>query len=227
MTAAGSRWGATLVMLLVATTALSCHNQETQPPSTTEESLNLLKPIPLKDVCERLVDDRTSSELEEGEVYARNIAALFSHVPRLLRQKKLTEPLSVCTFSLDPTEKERIDIGFAWSNDGFPLEGKRHSKDHSTRYRISSDVVAESKQKTQDMNIWVRCEAQDPSSGEEEKNFSVLKGLLTDRVGISDQARLRLLVESARRVTAHMGCENEPEFPDVSDVSESAPLPRR
>jgi hypothetical protein len=202
------------VPLLVATSAACTgHNQ---PPPSDAESFDFTESTPVEDVCESLVDERTGSEIGREEVYASEAVALFSHVPRLLRKGETSEPLSVCAFWLDPRRKSELNIRFSWSKEEFPGERKINS---ATVHRINSDVTVEVDGKMREANIWLRCHVAWPSDGRgREARFPVLEGSLIDRVGISEQARTRLLTESARRVAGQMDCKNNPSLPALSEL---------
>jgi hypothetical protein len=208
-------WTRILSVSLLVATAAACTGHS-QPPPSGAESFDFTESTPVEDVCESLVDERTESEIGREEVYASEAVALFSHVPRLLRKGETSEPLPVCTFWLDPRRKSELNIRFSWSKEEFPGERQINS---ATVHRINSNVTVEVDGKAREANIWLRCHMEGPSgSREREARFPVLEGSLIDTVGISEQARTRLLTESARRVVRQMDCKNNPSLPALSEL---------
>lgn len=208
-------WTRILSVSLLVATAAACTGHS-QPPPSDIESFDFTESTPVEDVCEGLVDERTESEIGREEVYASEAVALFSHVSRLLRKEETSEPLSVCTFWLDPHRKSELSIRFSWSKEELP--GERQN-DSATAHRINSDVTVGVDGKTREANIWLRCHMEWPSASRERGARSpVLEGSLIGTVGISEQARTRLLTESARRVAGQMDCKNNPSLPAFSEL---------
>lgn len=208
-------WTRILSVSLVVATAAACTGHS-QPPPSDIESFDFTESTPVEDVCEGLVDERTESEIGREEVYASEAVALFSHVSRLLRKEETSEPLSVCTFWLDPHRKSELSIRFSWSKEELPDE---RQSDSATAHRINPDVTVGFDGKTREANIWLRCHMEWPSGSRERGARSpVLEGSLIGTVGISEQARTRLLTESARRVAGQMDCKNNPSLPALSEL---------
>lgn len=200
-----------------ATMTLACSEQGSPPASHAKENDMFLERTPVEEACENVIDGRTRKDIGREEVYTRNQIALFSHVPDRLRRENLAAPMTVCSFSLDSAEEEKIDISFSWSSGGSPFD--LGFEDRSSVHQLNPDVAISREGTPHETKLWTRCRLRQAPRGQKGEPFSsVLEGSLTDKVGISSLSRTRLLVESMRRVADQVDCTNSPNLPSASEI---------
>ncbi|MFP8904166.1 hypothetical protein [Streptomyces atacamensis] len=207
---------ALLTIPLAVATVSSCTDQGERREPRAEDSREWLEEMPVEEVCGHLTGGE--KVLENRKVYAQNGLDLFAKAGDRLAQNFDSEPLMVCSFSLDPQFHKAVEIKFSWSD--LKSDARKNGQEE---VKVGSDSTLTRGGGSSETLLRTRCLLEGKgSSKRSEKKYSLLAGALTDKAGISAEARLTLLAKSTRRVAAHVECQNNPTFPEGEELISTA-----
>lgn len=198
----------------------ACGNQsdETSKPRHSD-SMTLLS-----DVCEGIFDPETRGEAEKilgsdrvswqspskGDVYGTS-SGVAEVLSRGMNRRYTINPS--CVLKKKASSTRDLRIWFEWWHGTLEnMPGTGRVKGTSAAYQLDGSQLS---------RLFVDC--QRPDLVEPGKGPYLLRAVISDPVGLSEQSRVRLLNASAEKVTAQLNCKNDIILPEADVVIEEDP----
>ncbi|MET4642682.1 hypothetical protein ABID95_002409 [Streptomyces atratus] len=203
-------------MAMVAAVTLSACGSQGAGKSETRESPSM---TPLGDVCEGIFDPETTAEAEKllgsdrvsSDWSSRGAAQDASSKAARILSRGMDRRYAVnstCIFKKKPDSGRYLHIWFEWmliEFDQVSAEGRL--KGTSAAYQLDDGALT---------RLFVDCERPDLVKPGGKKNL--LKVVISDPIGFSQQSRVRLLNASAKKVVTGLKCKNKVILPEVDVV---------
>ncbi|MFF0060724.1 hypothetical protein ACFYRC_04080 [Streptomyces sp. NPDC005279] len=194
-----------LACVLLASSACSGSGEEPEKKSKPAVALT-----PLNRACGGILDKETVAEMLDrprGKKLERGAQAELAvdkaaEVGRYLGEEMdwSRHSKSTCFIDDESGGSAEIDIYFGWWPGPLP---PKDAKPGESAVFVAKEGSSE---------LLVDCRRTDlVESG---KKGAILRGVITDRVGLSSNASAKLLIASARKVAEGLNCENQLTFPD-------------
>lgn len=198
-----------LACVLLASSACSGGNEEPEKKSKPSVALT-----PLNRACGGIFDKETVAEVlgrPRGKSLERGAQAELgvdkaAEVGRFLGEDMdwSRSSKSTCFVDGESGGSAEIDIYFGWWPGPFSKEGAKPGK--SAVFQVDESGSS----------LLVDCRRADLA--ESGKKGATLRGVITDRVGLTSHASAKLLIASAKKVAEGLKCENELAFPDPPEL---------
>ncbi|WP_413753508.1 hypothetical protein NRF20_28220 [Streptomyces sp. R-74717] len=214
--------GAVLGVVISCGVLVACGHQE----SGKAKPMHSYSMTPLGKVCEGIFDPETRAEavklLGSDQVNwypptKDDFDGNSSKVAEILARGMNMEYMAnrSCVFNKKPGQRTALEIWFEWWPETLKtVPGAGHVKGTSAAYELSTGSSLMSR-------LFVDC--QRPDLVEPGDQMSVVEVMITDRIGLSRQSRVRLLNASAEKVTAQLDCKNKVVLPEAHVVTEEDP----
>lgn len=206
---------------MVASATLSACGSQGDGKSETHNSPSM---TPLGDVCEGIFDPETTAEAKELLGADRVSVDLPSRGAPPDTSSKVAKILSrgmdrrytvnsTCIFKKKPDSGRYLHIWFEWMLIEFDqVSADGRLKGTSAAYQLDDGALT---------RLFVDCERPDLVKAYHKKNL--LKVVISDPIGFSQQSRVRLLNASAKKVVAGLKCKNKVILPEADVVTPEDP----
>ncbi|MFI1711375.1 hypothetical protein [Streptomyces griseoruber] len=199
------------ILLIAGVTlfAVGCSNSDENSDSAAPQKLTPLTEacgeIFTSDVISKIEDTRRGEELKKGvSLRGASEAATAAAIQELNEGSKVgaAEP---CTLNGDSGGDPELIIQFAWQSGSFPTE----------QAQPGTNAIYESADETHALVI--DCRRKDLLSTKADQ--TVLRASLIDRIGLNSNSAAKVLIASAKKMTAGLKCAEEVRFPEPPKVN--------
>lgn len=214
--------GMMLAVALLSGGLVGCESKETGKG----EPMHSYSMTPLSEACEGIFDRETADEAvkllgtDQVNWYPPSkddFDGSPSKVAKILARGMNAEYTGIisCLFEKKPGQRTALEIRFGWRQGTLKdVPGSGRVKGTSAAYELKTDSSLISR-------LFVDC--QRPDLVEPGDEMSAVEVLILDRIGLSQQSRVRLLNASAEKVTAQLACKNKVVFPEAHVVNGEDP----